>query len=681
PPTYLSYAIARFVFRNEYATFDLFCILHLLAGYAALYWACRKVGVRPSLAATASYCYAASGFFLIAGRSWYYMTPTALWGPVLVGLLEQFRRDNIGWKFSVDGKCGVGWKWMLAVGFSLGAMFHAGNAQMWCYALLFFIIYVMLLALARAVKWSQIIPAASAVLLAIALAMPLLVVQFKETAGLQRKPGDTTLLPYLASFFLPHPLAKADYPGMLESPNSPLMGQIYFAGGVISIVAALGMLSLIAHRWNRRLWIDNIWLVLAWVALLFSLGRVGGLWYFLSLAPPFNGFQHAFKFIPFVTLFMLVGGAVLIERALHRVRHKRAWEFGLCGLCVLLVVYNIELPKPSFCDYTFQPYPDLPREVQRLTGGTLPQRMYAVGPRRDLAVEYGLSMMHQMPSVFGWYALEGYDPLVRRSPRFGAVIDNLFSPAVASGMQIELGRSELGLEEFTDATPRQTQVFDALRRNGTEEQGFWGSSFHIDMVQTISALEAYGVRWVVVYVGPEKPHVVEGERGEFFWKTDPVAGQIGEAVKEHAHLVVRRPEICIYELAHPAPLAFASVEPNTPLPVKFDAAGLTIDTTSLPAGGEVVANVLAAPYLKTKLDGRSLASSVDSWGRLVFQVPAGAHSLRVAYRPPWLTGIALGALLAAVAVAAMRWRQRFEQLGERLWHSVPLPKLLHRRAA
>ncbi|HEY2882853.1 MAG TPA: hypothetical protein VGJ15_10475, partial [Pirellulales bacterium] len=193
PLTYVSYAVARFALHDEFATFEVFCIGHLLAGYLAVFWAARMGGIRPLLAAAVGVCFAFSGFFLIAGRSWYYMTPTALWLPLLVGLLEQFRQRP------------VGWKWVLATAAVLGALFHAGNVQMWCYAAMLFAIGVGVLVWCRAVPRSRALPAVAALLLGVAIAMPLLVCQYLETAELARTADDHATLDLLP-MFIPYPL-------------------------------------------------------------------------------------------------------------------------------------------------------------------------------------------------------------------------------------------------------------------------------------------------------------------------------------------------------------------------------------------------------------------------------------------------------------------------------------------
>jgi hypothetical protein len=652
PPTYLSYAVAEGVLGNEYATLDVFCILHLLVGYFATFWACRVMGIRPSLAATAAVCFALAGFFLIAGKSWYYMTPVAAWTPLLIGLLERYRLGN------------VGGKWVLATGGVLGVLFHSGNAQMWSYAMLFYFAAVAILLVCRTVDWSQIFPAVAALLVGLAIAAPLLVAQFAELSGLPRRAGDGSMLQFLPSMFLPYPVVVARFPGVDETPDFEQMGHMNYAGTVFSVAAALGMLSLIAYRWNRRTAAANVWLLLAWMALLFTFGRSGGLWYVLAKFPPFSSFKHPFKFMAFATLFMVVGGTLLIERGLRHWKIRRRWELGLCAVVAMLVGYHVWMSTPSFCDYGFEPYPELPAEMQKLAATEQPQRIYAIGPRRSLSPEYALSMMHQLPTVWGLYALDGYDPLVSASPRYGGIADRLLEPAEASGLHMELGFDAINLYDDKD-DDKVRKAEDALKRADVDDHGFWGRSFRVNLPKSMRTLRAYGVRWAVIYGGPQSPSIAEGSKNEYFWKTDPVVEQLAEEVREQGTLVVDRPEVDVYELSGATPMAFAVDSPRKALPVKLDAGGLEVDTSSLPQGGQVVVNVVPTKFLRGDADGRALEIGTDKWGRLLFNAPPGTRTLSAGYRPPWLAGCGVGLVVAATAIGLMRYRRRLQEFVER----------------
>jgi hypothetical protein len=112
-------------------------------------------------------------------------------------------------------------------------------------------------------------------------------------------------------------------------------------------------------------------------------------------------------------------------------------------------------------------------------------------------------------------------------------------------------------------------------------------------------------------------------------------------------------------------MAFAADSPRKALPVTFDAGGLSVDTSTLPQGGQVVVNALPTKFLRAVADGKKVEMTADKWGRLLFTIPAGAKTLTASYRPPWLVGAAVGMLLAAIAVGSMRYRWQLTEFIER----------------
>jgi hypothetical protein len=58
-------------------------------------------------------------------------------------------------------------------------------------------------------------------------------------------------------------------------------------------------------------------------------------------------------------------------------------------------------------------------------------------------------------------------------------------------------------------------------------------------------------------------------------------------------------------------------------------------------------NVLWWPRLTATAAEQTLKLAADEWGRVVVDVPAGASTLAVRYRPDWLRGAGLASLAAA----------------------------------
>src|SRR5437879_2833671 len=152
PPTYLAYGIAREFLHDEYATLEVFAILHLLVGYVATYAVARRTGMGPLPATLASLSFVLSGSILIMGRSWHTFVTAAVWLPILVAGLARLREGP------------VGWRWVLGIGLALGLVFQVGFPQLAVYELGFFVVGVLGLAVMRLVPWRRSLIAVPAIL-------------------------------------------------------------------------------------------------------------------------------------------------------------------------------------------------------------------------------------------------------------------------------------------------------------------------------------------------------------------------------------------------------------------------------------------------------------------------------------------------------------------------------------
>lgn len=177
PPTYAAWLISTYLLHNQNLTIDVFAIGHILAGYLLCNRALRGIGLHSPLSALGSASYVLSGFALVFGRSWYYMLPVLVWVPVLMIMFEKLRAGK------------PGWTWVLGTGVSIGVFFHAGNVQMWMYALMFFLLAAALSVRAKALPWRSALWIFPALCLGFAIAAPVLVLQKAGTANIDRAGG------------------------------------------------------------------------------------------------------------------------------------------------------------------------------------------------------------------------------------------------------------------------------------------------------------------------------------------------------------------------------------------------------------------------------------------------------------------------------------------------------------
>ncbi|HZL91432.1 MAG TPA: hypothetical protein VFB96_23895, partial [Pirellulaceae bacterium] len=401
PLTYLSYAAARWLLGNEYATIEIFGVIHLAAGYGTMFWAARSVGLRPALSAAAGLCFALCGFFLIGGRSWYYMLPLATWLPLVAVSIWRLRGGR------------VGWPWVLSTGLLLGILFHAGNAQMWIYAAGFLGIAGVYLALYGGQSWRLLVPVACALWLGLAIASPLFLPQYLETSGLERFAGGEPIVKGLFGLFVPWPLSFADRPGMAEANNLRFITQFYYAGTIFTAAAAIGLFSCLWHRWPRRVAAANVLLALGLVAFIYALGRPGMVWGLTGELPVFKQFRHPMKFLAFVHVFGILGGGLVVERLLRRFPRPQL-EWLIAGACAVLMTYHTYLAFAAFFSWSIAPYPDSPGWLQQIASDKS-GRLYPVAPRRCAARNYELSQMLNLPTIYGTLSLTGYDPLIEEN--------------------------------------------------------------------------------------------------------------------------------------------------------------------------------------------------------------------------------------------------------------------------
>lgn len=113
PGIYAAYVISRYILGNEYVSVDVFCIMHIMLGFLAMYALTRRIGLRPMLASIGSLSLVLSGYTLILGRSWFFMVPVIVWAPLAMLAIVQLQRTP-------------SWKWVAAAGLAIGLFFHAG---------------------------------------------------------------------------------------------------------------------------------------------------------------------------------------------------------------------------------------------------------------------------------------------------------------------------------------------------------------------------------------------------------------------------------------------------------------------------------------------------------------------------------------------------------------------------
>jgi hypothetical protein len=593
PGTWLSCAIAGALLDDPGATIEVFALVHLGPGFAAAFWAGRSLGVRPSLASAAALSFALCGFFLIAGRSWYYMLPVAAWAPLLVVALEKLRRGE------------VGVRWTLLTGLVIGVFFHAGNVQMWSYTVVFLALALCLLWYAGEIGFEKVLWSAAALMVGVAIAAPLLVPQWQFAAGLERGGGQGGgVVGGLLAMVLPYPLAQAGHPNESGNLDVEYMGHFYYAGTVVigaGFAAVLALLAIaLANQTPRPVLARNVWLICGAVALVLALGNRMPLWGLMSHVPPFTKFNQPFKFLVFAILFLSLGGALFLENLLRRGQRWARYGPVVAVVTGLLMLGHTGLARPSFYTYAEAPYPPLPLEVAEILGagtGAPGGRVVSISPLRTVAPGYVATLQHNFATLFGVPSIDGYDPLVRATEAYRAA-----------------------------------------------DQRLWRNP--------VESLREYGVRWVLHY----DPRVITvfnesaSFSGELLYDAQRF---LLEALSKQGVVRLERDGVTLSELPGARPLAFAAAAPEAPLPLRIVGDSFVVELPEGPRDREVVLNFLWRPGIEVRANGRAVASAADEWGRIRAMVPQGAGTLTARYAPSWGRGLRLAYLLALAAVMVM----------------------------
>ncbi len=544
PPTYLSYIVARYVLGNEYYTVEVFCIAHLLVAYCVTYFALRKSGARPSLAMLATLCCVLSGFALLIGRSWFYMTPVFVYTPLL--MMQTARL--------VNGE--RGWRWIGMTALWLGLYFHAGNVQMWAYTVLLLGITCLWMVATRALPWRSLVAAASALLFGLAISAPLLIPEYIATRGVIRGAIDTGILKGLPTLLVPVSVVQTYHPNYWGAPFYDRLGELYYSGTIFVTLTLVLLAAWFLSCWRAEEIKQNLWTVPALGALLLALGSDAQPWLWLARLPGFSEFRSPVKLVAFITLFATFAGAVMLERHLRRRDRPMRLELAIAAVILVLLTHHIWLGQASFFSYGLKPYPGIEEPLLRLlqpADGSQP-KFLPIAPERSLYPDYFVSLKHQFPSVVKVFSADGYDPLVS------------------------------GGATYMQFTSRLRKVPGTLAQ--------------------------YGVRYVLVQEFNE--------------------AQVLPKWLEVGKLVYQRDGLRVYEIPGALPMAYVEGDVAKSVPAKFDAGGVTLDTSGV--RGTVILNMLWRRELQAR-DGTAL--SADELGRTRVPVPAGAASVRLDFSPPW----------------------------------------------
>lgn len=599
PFTYLAYAIAKLLGSDAYWV-EVFAIGHIVAGYAAAFFAARSMRLRSTWSVGVAAAIVLSGTSLMIGRSYAQMTPVLVWTPLLIVAVERLRRH------------GGNTRWALATAAVIGLYCHCGNGQMWFYSIGFTYLAIFLLVLGSAIDVRAAVWSLAAGLAGLAFCLPLAIPQMWFMKSVIRGGGyGRGIGEHLAAIFLPVPLVHAPHPD--HWGNAGDMTTFYYAGTVWAVVVALAAIAIVAalivcrRALPARTLSDNVWLFCAIGAFFIALGPQSPVWPQMSRMPLMDKFTGPWKLLLFFHIYAAPAGALVLQRMTATLRRGRAIAVTVTAAVLALLAWNASQAEGAFYNFADKPYPELAPELRALLLAgpeTTRGRIFSLAPQRSGAPGYVHSLMLAFPSYYGIAAFDGYDPFVSMTP----------------------------------------ETMYANRRVRHDPAG---------------ALRRYGVRWVLVHASTFAR--VEAHHGVInsFESLDSFRRAIYTSVLESGTYRLRLPDLAVVELEGADPLAFDR-KTHAALPIHLDGSGAVVDVRPVERGGPVTVNVLVRRGMQVFADGAPREIFHDEDGRVVVEVPPHSRTLRLVYRPPWREALLAGAatLLAALWACyaiARRW--------------------------
>lgn len=415
PVTYIAYFIAHSIFHDDFATLDVYSILHLCFGYAATFLALRQAKCEQWICVTGALSWVLSGWFFVAGRSQATFMPIAVMLPLAILSVNWLRTKQ------------VGWRWAILTALALGLGFHGGHAELWLYTIMFYALAVVLSWLANEINWRRAIWAVVSLGMTAAIVAPLAILQFLETADTQRQ----------TAFGWPINVPGALLPGITQQPPEMGLGSLNFerfpemfyngtlftAVGLIALTLLVAILFFRRDMLSKRMISGNIWLLLGSFSFFASLGGQGVVYLILSFLPIFNKFRWSIKYTPFFQLFFIFAGAAIIERLFPDNKKLK--------ICTFIAVTGLLLFHISLCNCTWYSYGDRDYPVldSALTDTVLkeePQRIYTPAPDRNIVHGYANSMALNFPTEYKIIDYGGYDTFISTKQKELFLLDKLY---------------------------------------------------------------------------------------------------------------------------------------------------------------------------------------------------------------------------------------------------------------
>lgn len=350
PLMIFSYVIAKFFLNNEYATLEIYIVFCTLIGSVFLGYSLKQLKIDALIGAAAILSFSLLGYFLIIGKSWYYVYSIVCYLPILLYFFV----------LAISGR--LSWLWFLSLGIFRGLFFFAGNAQFFLYGAFMELVSYFYAAFGLKDGKKIFLHYFCSLILTFGVVLPLLVPQLYNAREVFRSVepivsgGLGEVTPFDAFVFSSIPYFTFINKFVSDVSSDQLfMLNMYHIGVIWMICFFLGLASY--FRLGKIKFIPI--LILAIFLLLLSAGPVSLIYPLKYFIPVLNKMQKAFKLYPFAAFAIIVYGALTLNyiRRIRVFRHVLIYPVVFSVLVTLaMTMFGADVVYYRYAD---KPYPKL----------------------------------------------------------------------------------------------------------------------------------------------------------------------------------------------------------------------------------------------------------------------------------------------------------------------------------
>jgi hypothetical protein len=348
-----SYIIAKEFFNNVFLTVEIYAIICMFFG-AVIFGIClRNLKIDSLVGIAAIFCYILCGYFLMIGRSWYYVFGIVLYLPILLYFFLKI----------LQGK--YGFLWLLGSGLARALFFYAGNSQFFIYGASVELVSYVYLILKGKNRKEVFIGYICSLLFTFGLIAPLFISQIQTLKSVERLTEPlisigSMPIDALISSFIPSPLFQST--PTWGNKNWWLLPNMWHVG--ILWMACFYAGSLLYIKTGKCKYHQI--LLLAMFLFIICSGPVSLIYPLKHFIPVLNKMHKAFKIYPFALFLIIIFSAFVLTELKRIVCLRNILNIILILNIIVTGIVAVYFTDTAFYMFAEKPYPELKPEIRKL---------------------------------------------------------------------------------------------------------------------------------------------------------------------------------------------------------------------------------------------------------------------------------------------------------------------------